>query len=126
MSDVPSCTSSLARFLFDHSCLRSNGTVKHKAFFEKRPPHNTSVDAHNIHTVDIHWDIGRMINPKRPLIGAADLPPGAAESAGLSVVPDPKPGMASHCELHGWPDDKMKMIEISASLADRSVFVSVA
>ena len=116
----------LARFIFDHSCIRRDGSVKHKAFLETRPPHNTSVDAHAVLTRDIHWDIGRKINPQRPLVGAADLPPYAAESTGLSVVHDPKPGMESHCELHGWPDDRMKMIEIAASLAERSVFVGVA
>lgn len=113
----------IARFIFDHSCVRANGTVRHSAFLEKRPPHNTSVNAHDALCKDIHWASGRRINPTRPLIGAADLESSAAQSTGLDVILDPTADDPFHAELRKWPNDKANRIEIARDLADTSIFV---
>ena len=115
----------IARFVFDHGCIRADGTVRHGAFLEKRPPHNTSVNAHDIIREDIHWKSGRKINPTRQLVGAADLESAAARSVGLAVVLDPTADDPFHAELRNWPDDKAKRIEMARDLADASIFVPV-
>lgn len=46
--------SAFARFVFDRSLVRADGSVRWKAFLDKRPPHETSVSAHEV--------LGRSVN----------------------------------------------------------------
>ena len=117
----------LARFIYTRDHIRRDGSVKKGAFLEKRPPHNTSVDAHKVFAEDIHWEAGRKINPSRPLIGAADVASEAVRSLGFAVVRVPSAMNPHHAEIHGWEagedDEKMHRIEKATELADASRFV---
>ena len=57
-----------ARFVFDRSLVRSDGTVRWRAFLDKRPPHETSVNGHESVGEGIHWDEGALVNPSRTLL----------------------------------------------------------
>ena len=81
--------SAFARFVFDRSLIRADGSVRWKAFLDKRPPHETSVSAHESLRVGIHWDEGARVNPSRPLLGAADITNDGVKAAGLAVRPAP-------------------------------------
>ena len=65
--------SACARFVMDRSLVRADGTVRWKAFLDKRPPHETSVNSHESIGERIHWDEGVLVNPSRILLGAADV-----------------------------------------------------
>ena len=126
MSDAIQIPHCVARFLHDRKLIRpSNNTVKHTAFLDKRPGSDTSVDGHQTLCTDIHWDIGRKINPQRPLIGAADLSSDSVAAIGLLVVPDPEPksDFPSHAELKGWPSDDLARRKIAQQLATASCFI---
>ena len=117
-----------ARFVFDRSLVRADGTVRWKAFLDKRPPHETSVSAHESLRVGIHWGEGAKVNPSRQLLGAADITDGNVKSAGLAIRPAPLADMPHHAELAGWPqgddeDAKLQRIDIATDLADTSEYV---
>lgn len=118
-----------ARFVFDGSLVRADGSVRWKAFLDKRPPHETSVNGHEALCRDIHWDEGDLVNPSRQLLGAADLPRDSVLEVGLDVRSAPIPGMPHHAEIFGWPqgDDeeaKLKRIDIATDLAAASTYVA--
>ena len=118
-----------ARFVFDRSLIRADGSVRWKAFLDKRPPHETSVSAHESLRVGIHWGEGAKVNPPRQLLGAADITDEGVKSAGLAVRPAPLADMPHHAELVGWPqggdeDAKLQRIDIATDLADASVYVA--
>ena len=119
MLDLPPC---LARFIYHRNLVSMQGRVKHKAFLETRPPHNTSVDAHFTPREDIHWDAGRKINT-HPLVGAADMATSDAIQVGFEVAVIPTGINPFHAELQGWPDDKSMRIEKAQQLAAASCFV---
>ena len=117
-----------ARFVFDRSLVRVDGSVRWKAFLDKRPPHETSVSAHESLRVGIHWGEGAKVNPSRQLLGAADITDEGVKSAGLAVHPAPLADMPHHAELTGWPqgddeDAKLQRIDIVTDLADASVYI---
>ena len=117
-----------ARFVFDRSLVRSDGTVRWRAFLDKRPPHETSVNGHESVGVGIHWDEGALVNPSRTLIGAADLSQDSISTVGLDVRAAPISGMMHHAELIGWPqgddeDAKLKRIDLATDLATASFYV---
>ena len=121
--------SAFARFVFDRSMVRADGSVRWKAFLDKRPPHETSVSAHESLRIGIHWDEGAKVNPSRQLLGAADISEESVKSAGLTVRPAPLVDMPHHAELTGWPqgddeDAKLQRIDIATDLADASVYVT--
>ena len=120
----------LARFIYTRDHIRRDGSVKKGAFLEKRPPHDTSVDAHEIFAEDIHWEAGVKINPMRPLVGAADIETGTVEALGFSVVASPSEQNLHHAEIRGWElgddDEKMLRIDKATELADASRFVVFA
>ena len=121
--------SAFARFVFDRSLVRADGSVRWKAFLDKRPPHETSVSAHESLRVGIHWGEGAKVNPSRPLLGAADITGENVKSAGLSIRPAPLADMPHHAELAGWPqgddeDAKLQRIDIATDLADASAYVA--
>ena len=121
--------SAFARFVFDRSLIRADGSVRWKAFLDKRPPHETSVSAHESLRVGIHWDEGTRVNPSRALLGAADITDEVVKSAGLVVRPAPLADMPHHAELTGWPqgddeDAKLQRIDIATDLADASLYVA--
>ena len=123
--------SAFARFVFDRSMVRADGSVRWKAFLDKRPPHETSVSAHESLRIGIHWDEGAKVNPSRPLLGAADITEENVKSAGLAIRPAPLADMQHHAELTGWPqgddeDAKLQRIDIATDLADASVYVAKA
>ena len=118
-----------ARFVFDRSLVRADGSIRWKAFLDKRPPHETSVSAHESLRVGIHWDEGTRVNPARPLLGAADISDNDIKAAGLAVRPAPLADMSHHVELTGWPqgddeDAKLQRIDIATDLADASAYVA--
>ena len=117
----------LARFIYTRDHIRRDGSVKKGAFLEKRPPHNTSVDAHDVFAEDIHWEAGVKINPSRPLIGAADIETESVKALGFSVVASPSEQNLHHAEIRGWEfgddDEKMLRIDKATELADASQFV---
>lgn len=118
----------LARFVYNRDHIRSDGSVKKGAFMEKRPPHNTSVDMHEVFAEDVHWDAGKRINPTRPLVGAADVQSADVVALGFDVKPLAVPQNAHHAEICGWDrcgaeDEKMFRIEMATELADASRFV---
>ena len=118
-----------ARFVFDRSLVRTDGSVRWKTFLDKRPPHETSVSAHESLRVGIHWDEGARVNPSRPLLGAADIAEENVKSAGLAIRPAPLADMPHHAELTGWPqgddeDAKLQRIDIATDLADASTYVA--
>ena len=45
-TDVPSRDVTVRNCVFDRSLVRAGGSVRWKAFLDKRPPHETSVSAH--------------------------------------------------------------------------------
>ena len=117
-----------ARFVFDRSLVRSDGTVRWRAFLDKRPPHETSVNGHESVGEGIHWDEGALVNPSRTLIGAADLSQDSISTVGLDVRAAPISGMMHHAELIGWPqgddeDAKLKRIDLATDLATASFYV---
>ena len=117
-----------ARFVFDRSLVRSDGTVRWRAFLDKRPPHETSVNGHESVGEGIHWDEGALVNPPRTLIGAADLSQDSISTVGLDVRAAPISGMMHHAELIGWPqgddeDAKLKRIDLATDLATASFYV---
>lgn len=117
-----------ARFVFDSSMIRADGSVRWKAFLDKRPPHETSVSAHKSLRVGIHWNEGSRVNPSRSLLGAADITDKGIEATGLDVRPAPLADMPHHAELIGWPqgddeDAKLQRIDIATDLAIASEFV---
>ena len=121
--------SAFARFVFDRSLVRADGSVRWKAFLDKRPPHETSVSAHESLRVGIHWDEGAKVNPSRQLLGAADITEENVKSAGLAIRPVPLADMPHHAELTGWPqgddeDAKLQRIDIATDLADASAYVA--
>ena len=121
--------SAFARFVFDRSLVRADGSVRWKVFLDKRPPHETSVSAHEALRVGIHWEEGARVNPSRPLLGAADITEEIVKSAGLAMRPAPLADMPHHVELTGWPqgddeDAKLQRIDIATDLADASSYVS--
>lgn len=118
-----------ARFVFDHSLVRADGSVRWKAFLDKRPPHETSVNGHKVLREGIHWNEGELVNPSRALLGAADLAGESIEAAGLGVRSAPLPDMLHHAELFGWPqgddeDTNLKRIDIATDLASIAVYVA--
>ena len=121
-----------ARFIRDSGCIRkSDHSVKPQAFFDKRPPHNTSVNKHSQFKLDIHWDVGQAIDPTRVLIGAADISKAQIGSVKMDVVDTDNPGDPKfHAEIRGWDmrdDDEGKHArrEKARELADLAVFVDV-
>ena len=117
-----------ARFVFDRALVRADGSVRWKAFLDKRPPHETSVNGHEVHCEGIHWDEGEQVNKNRRLLGAADITSKSVEVAGLDVRSAPLLKMPHHAELFGWPqgDDeetKLKRIDIATDLAAAAVYV---
>ena len=117
-----------ARFVFDRSLVRSDGTVRWRTFLDKRPPHETSVNGHESVGEGIHWDEGALVNPSRTLIGAADLSQDSISTVGLDVRAAPISGMMHHAELIGWPqgddeDAKLKRIDLATDLATASFYV---
>ena len=117
-----------ARFVFDRSLVRSDGTVRWRAFLDKRPPHETSVNGHESVGEGIHWDEGALVNPSRTLIGAADLSQDSISTVGLDVRAAPISGMMHHAELIGWPqgddeDAKLTRIDLATDLATASFYV---
>ena len=117
-----------ARFVFDRSLVRSDGTVRWRAFLDKRPPHETSVNGHESVGEGIHWDEGALVNPSRTLIGAADLSQDSISTVGIDVRAAPISGMMHHAELIGWPqgddeDAKLKRIDLATDLATASFYV---
>ena len=121
--------SAFARFVFDRSLVRADGSVRWKAFLDKRPPHETSVSAHESLRVGIHWDEGPRVNPSRPLLGAADITNEDVKSVGLAVRPAPLADMPHHAELVGWPqgddeDAKLQRVDIATDLAGASTYVA--
>ena len=121
--------SAFARFVFDRSLIRADGSVRWKAFLDKRPPHETSVSAHESLRVGIHWGEGAKVNPSRQLLGAADITEENVKSAGLAIRPAPLADMPHHAELAGWPqgddeDAKLQRIDIATDLADASAYVA--
>ena len=120
--------SAFARFVFDRSMVRADGSIRWKAFLDKRPPHETSVSAHESLRIGIHWDEGARVNPSRPLLGAADISDAGVKSARLAVRPAPLSEMPHHAELTGWPqgddeDAKLQRIDVATDLADASTMV---
>ena len=120
--------SACARFVMDRSLVRADGTIRWKAFLDKRPPHETSVNSHGSIGEGIHWDEGVLINPSRTLIGAADILVASVVTVGLDVRAAPVPGMPHHAEIFGWPqgddeDAKLKRIDLATDLAAESVYV---
>ena len=120
--------SACARFVMDRSLLRADGTVRWKAFLDKRPPHETSVNSHESIGEGIHWDEGVLVNPSRTLLGAADILVASIATVGLDVRAAPVPGMPHHAEIFGWPqgddeDAKLKRIDLATDLAAESVYV---
>ena len=120
--------SACARFVMDRSLVRADGTIRWKAFLDKRPPHETSVNSHGSIGEGIHWDEGVLINPSRTLIGAADILVTSVVTVGLDVRAAPVPGMPHHAEIFGWPqgddeDAKLKRIDLATDLAAESVYV---
>lgn len=118
-----------ARFVFDHSLVRADGSVRWKAFLDKRPPHETSVNGHEFLREGIHWNEGELVNPSRMLVGAADLTVESIAATGLEVRSAPLSEMPHHAELFGWPqgDDeeaKLKRIDIATDLASIAVYVA--
>ena len=118
-----------ARFVFDRSLVRADGSVRWKAFLDRRPPHETSVSAHESLCVGIHWEEGAKVNPSRQLLGAADITDENVKSAGLAICPAPLADMPHHAELTGWPqgddeDAKLQRIDIATDLAAASVYVA--
>ena len=118
-----------ARFVFDRSLVRADGSVRWKAFLDKRPPHETSVSAHESLRVGIHWGEGAKVNPSRQLLGAADITNGNVKSSGLAIRLAPLADMPHHAELTGWPqgddeDAKLQRIDIATDLADASTYVA--
>ena len=117
-----------ARFVLDRSLVRADGTVRWKAFLDKRPPHETSVNNHESIGVGIHWNEGDLVNPSRTLLGAADLHLDSIVALGLDVRLVPVPGMPHHAEIFGWPqgddeDIKLKRIDLATDLAAASVYI---
>lgn len=118
----------MARFIYNRDYIRADGSVRKGAFLEKRPPHNTSVDAHAEFATDIHWDAGRRINPSRPLVGAADIAESSIVGIGLSVMRTPSEENPHHAEIIGWEtgdedSEKLDRIDRATELADASTFV---
>jgi hypothetical protein len=116
-----------ARFVLDRSLVRADRTVRWKAFLDKRPPHETSVNSHESMGVGIHWDEGNLVNPSRTLLGAADLLLDSIVSLGLGIRLAPVPGMPHHAEIFGWPqgddeDVKLKRIDLATDLATVSTY----
>ena len=121
--------SAFARFVFDRSLVRADGSVRWKAFLDRRPPHETSVSAHESLRIGIHWDEWMRVNPSRPLLGAADITGEDVKLAGLAVRSTPLAGMPHHAELTGWPqgddeDAKLQRIDLATDLAAASVYVA--
>ena len=119
---------SYARFVFDHSMVRADGSVRWKAFLDKRPPHATSVNGHGALGTGIHWDEGALVNPLRSLLGAADLHSDSVVALDLGIHAAPTALMPHHAEIVGWPqgDDeeaKLKRIDLAIDLAASSVWV---
>ena len=119
---------SYARFVFDRSLIRADGSVRWKTFLDKRPPHATSVNGHETLGVGIHWDEGAAVNPQRSLLGAADLRYGSVAATGLDIHVSPTALMPHHAEITGWPqgDDeeaKLKRIDLATDLAATSIWV---
>ena len=117
-----------ARFVMDRSLVRVDGTVRWKAFLDKRPPHETSVNSHESIGAGIHWDEGDLVNPSRMLLGAADILLASVTTVGLGVRSAPVQGMPHHAEIFGWPqgddeDAKLKRIELATDLAAESVYM---
>ena len=120
--------SACARFVMDRSLVRADGTMRWKAFLDKRPPHETSVNSHESIGEGIHWDEGVLVNPSRTLLGAADILVESIATVGLDVRAAPVPGMPHHAEIFGWPqgddeDAKLKRIDLATDLAAESVYV---
>ena len=118
-----------ARFVFDRSLVRADGSIRWKAFLDKRPPHETSVSAHESLRVGIRWNEWTKVNPSRPLLGAADIADENVKSVGLAIRPAPLADMPHHAELAGWPqgddeDAKLQRIDIATDLAAASVYVA--
>ena len=120
--------SACARFVMDRSLVRADGTMRWKAFLDKRPPHETSVNSHESIGEGIHWDEGVLVNPSRTVLGAADILVASVATVGLDVRAAPVPGMPHHAEIFGWPqgddeDAKLKRIDLATDLAAESVYV---
>ena len=117
-----------ARFVFDRSMVRADGSVRWKAFLDKRPPHATSVNGHDALGAGIHWDEGALANPSRSLLGAADLHFDSVAAIDLGIRAAPTALMPHHAEITGWPqgDDeeaKLKRIDLATDLAASSAWV---
>ena len=117
-----------ARFVFDRSLVRADGTVRWRTFLDKRPPHDTSVNGHESVGVGIHWEEGAFVNPSRALVGAADLSRDSINAIDLDVRMMPVSGMPHHAEIFGWPqgddeDAKLKRIDLATDLAAASAYV---
>ena len=117
-----------ARFGFDRSMVRADGSVRWKAFLDKRPPHATSVNGHDALGAGIHWDEGALVNPSRSLLGAADLHFDSVAAIDLGIRAAPTALMPHHAEITGWPqgDDeeaKLKRIDLATDLAASSSWV---
>lgn len=118
-----------ARFVFDRSLVRADGSVRWRAFLDKRPPHETSVNAHEALGVGIHWNEGMEVNPTRVLLGAADITGESVAAIGLSVKAAPLLNMPHHAEISGWPlgddeDTKLRRIDLATDLAIASTYFS--
>ena len=116
-----------ARFVFDHSLVRADGSVRWKAFLDKRPPHETSVNAHESLGIGIHWNEGMEVNPSRVLLGAADITGESVATIGLSIKAVPLSNMPHHAEIAGWPlgddeDTKLRRIDLATDLAISSTY----
>src|SRR5438046_1693154 len=96
----------LARFIFQRSHYRQDGSVKQDAFM---PPANLelSVTRHLLATESEIWTVGRQIGVKRKITlhGRADASTSALLPR-LSVVAAPINGNPNHANVLGWPADK--------------------
>lgn len=118
-----------ARFVFDKDLCRG-GRVRWRTFLDKRPPHDTSGDLHEVYADDIHWGEGKMVNPAKTLLGAADISVEGVRACSLdvSVTPATIEEFRHHAVICGWPVDdsdeaKSKRMELAQELADRAKFV---
>ena len=119
-----------SRFVFDKRLLHADGTLHWRTYFDKRPPHATSVNLHDVVGKDIHWEEGFKIAPDRNMIGAADIENSKVEKIGLQICHDPVKDMPHHAELRGWrqgddEESEQSRRDMAIDLALSSEFIFV-
>ncbi len=116
----------VARFIFDGSKIRANGTPKPECFLPNPQNMTTSVTRHDGLTEADLWKIGFDVGQQggRAVKGRSDVAVHVIWSEALAIEPDPTPSNPNHANIVAWPSEKHQQKRIAQAIALRASNVS--